>query len=47
MSSSSMPERNGNLGGRLSYGGLEKNRGIAGMIVDGAGRDIDELRDIG
>jgi regulator of RNase E activity RraA len=28
-------------------GGLAKNRGIAGMIVDGAGRDIDELRDIG
>lgn len=27
-------------------GGLAKNRGIAGMIVDGAGRDIDELRDI-
>jgi regulator of RNase E activity RraA len=28
-------------------GGLAKNRRIAGMIVDGAGRDIDELRDIG
>ena len=28
-------------------GGLAKNRGIKGMIVDGAGRDIDELRDIG
>ncbi|MBX6324122.1 MAG: RraA family protein [Rhodospirillaceae bacterium] len=28
-------------------GGLAKNRGIRGMIVDGAGRDIDELRDIG
>lgn len=28
-------------------GGLAKNRGIAGMIVDGAGRDIDELRDLG
>jgi regulator of RNase E activity RraA len=28
-------------------GGLAKNRGIAGMIVDGAGRDTDELRDIG
>lgn len=27
-------------------GGLAKNRGIAGMIIDGAGRDIDELRDI-
>ncbi len=25
-------------------GGLAKNRGIRGMIVDGAGRDIDELR---
>ena len=24
-------------------GGLAKNRGIRGMIVDGAGRDIDEL----
>lgn len=28
-------------------GGLAKNRGIRGMIIDGAGRDIDELRDIG
>jgi 4-hydroxy-4-methyl-2-oxoglutarate aldolase len=28
-------------------GGLAKNRGIRGMIVDGAGRDTDELRDIG
>jgi regulator of RNase E activity RraA len=28
-------------------GGLAKNKGIRGMIVDGAGRDIDELRDIG
>ena len=27
-------------------GGLAKNRGILGMIVDGAGRDVDELRDI-
>ena len=27
-------------------GGLAKNRGIRAMIVDGAGRDIDELRDI-
>jgi regulator of RNase E activity RraA len=27
-------------------GGLAKNRGIRGMIVDGAGRDIDELEDI-
>ena len=27
-------------------GGLAKNRGIAGMIIDGAGRDIDELRAI-
>jgi 4-hydroxy-4-methyl-2-oxoglutarate aldolase len=28
-------------------GGLALNRGIRGMIVDGAGRDIDELEDIG
>jgi regulator of RNase E activity RraA len=28
-------------------GGLAKNRGIRGMIVDGAGRDIDELEDLG
>ena len=28
-------------------GGLAKNCGIRGMIVDGAGRDIDELEDIG
>ena len=28
-------------------GGLAKNRGIAGMIIDGAGRDTDELRAIG
>ena len=28
-------------------GGLARNRGIRGMIVDGAGRDIDELEDIG
>jgi 4-hydroxy-4-methyl-2-oxoglutarate aldolase len=28
-------------------GGLAKNRGIRGMIVDGAGRDTDELRDLG
>ena len=27
-------------------GGLAKNRGIRGMIVDGAGRDTDELQDI-
>lgn len=27
-------------------GGLAKNRGIRAMIVDGAGRDIDELADI-
>ncbi len=27
-------------------GGLARNRGIRGMIVDGAGRDIDELRDL-
>lgn len=28
-------------------GGLARNRGIRGMVVDGAGRDIDELRDLG
>lgn len=28
-------------------GGLAKNRGIRGMVVDGAGRDIDELEAIG
>jgi regulator of RNase E activity RraA len=28
-------------------GALAKNRGIRGMIVDGAGRDTDELEDIG
>jgi regulator of RNase E activity RraA len=28
-------------------GGLAKNRGIRAMIVDGAGRDVDELEDIG
>jgi len=28
-------------------GGLAKNRGIRGMIIDGAGRDTDELEDIG
>lgn len=28
-------------------GGLAKNRGIRGMVIDGAGRDIDELEDIG
>lgn len=28
-------------------GGLAKNRGIRGMIVDGAGRDIDELEALG
>jgi len=27
-------------------GGLAKNRGIRGMIVDGAGRDIDELEEL-
>jgi 4-hydroxy-4-methyl-2-oxoglutarate aldolase len=27
-------------------GGLAKNRGIRAMIIDGAGRDTDELRDI-
>ena len=28
-------------------GGLAQNRGIRGMIVDGAGRDTDELEEIG
>lgn len=28
-------------------GGLAKNRGIRAMVVDGAGRDTDELEDIG
>jgi regulator of RNase E activity RraA len=28
-------------------GGLAQNRGIRAMIVDGAGRDTDELQDIG
>ena len=28
-------------------GGLAKNRGIRGMIIDGAGRDVDELRSLG
>lgn len=28
-------------------GGLARNRGIRGMIVDGAGRDVDELEDLG
>lgn len=28
-------------------GGLAQNRGIRGMIVDGSGRDTDELEDIG
>ena len=27
-------------------GGLAKNRGIRGMVIDGAGRDIDELREL-
>ena len=27
-------------------GGLAKNRGIRAMVIDGAGRDVDELRDI-
>jgi regulator of RNase E activity RraA len=27
-------------------GGLAKNRGIRGMIIDGAGRDVDELRSL-
>lgn len=27
-------------------GGLAQNRGIRGMVVDGAGRDIDELEDL-
>lgn len=28
-------------------GGLAKNRGIRAMVIDGAGRDVDELREIG
>jgi regulator of RNase E activity RraA len=28
-------------------GGLAQNRGIRGMVIDGAGRDTDELEDIG
>jgi 4-hydroxy-4-methyl-2-oxoglutarate aldolase len=28
-------------------GGLARNRGIRGMVIDGAGRDTDELQDIG
>jgi regulator of RNase E activity RraA len=28
-------------------GGLAKNRGIRGMVINGAGRDIDELEAIG
>ncbi|TGV52107.1 RraA family protein, partial [Mesorhizobium sp. M2D.F.Ca.ET.160.01.1.1] len=28
-------------------GGLARNRGIRGMIIDGSGRDIDELEAIG
>ena len=28
-------------------GGLARNRGIKGMVIDGAGRDTDELRDLG
>ena len=28
-------------------GGLARNRGIRGMIIDGAGRDVDELHDMG
>ena len=28
-------------------GGLAKNRGIRGMVIDGAGRDVDELRELG
>lgn len=28
-------------------GGLARNRGIRGMVIDGAGRDTDELRDLG
>ncbi|HLL18843.1 MAG TPA: RraA family protein [Rubrivivax sp.] len=27
-------------------GGLAKNRGIRGMVIDGAGRDVDELREL-
>ena len=39
-------DRNTSVCGGL-MGGLAKNRGIRGMIVDGAGRDPDELEDIG
>ena len=39
-------DRNTSVCGGL-MGGLAKNRGIRGMIVDGAGRDTDELEDIG
>jgi regulator of RNase E activity RraA len=38
-------DRNTSVCGGL-MGGLAKNRGIRGMIVDGAGRDTDELEDI-
>jgi 4-hydroxy-4-methyl-2-oxoglutarate aldolase len=39
-------DRNTSVCGGL-MGGLAKNRGIRAMIVDGAGRDSDELEDIG
>jgi regulator of RNase E activity RraA len=39
-------DRNTSVCGGL-MGGLAQNRGIRGMIVDGAGRDTDELEDIG
>jgi 4-hydroxy-4-methyl-2-oxoglutarate aldolase len=38
-------DRNTSVCGGL-MGGLAQNRGIRGMIVDGAGRDTDELEDI-
>jgi 4-hydroxy-4-methyl-2-oxoglutarate aldolase len=39
-------DRNTSVCGGL-MGGLAINRGIRAMVVDGAGRDIDELEDIG
>lgn len=39
-------DRNTSVCGGL-MGGLAQNRGIRAMIVDGAGRDTDELEDIG
>lgn len=39
-------DRNTSVCGGL-MGGLAQNRGIRGMVIDGAGRDTDELEDIG